>query len=192
MPRHINKLIKEIEGCVELSDEHMDHCQGLLHDQFPKIGGFQAMSVMAAARRSIIGTPDNIFIQLLHIRERHHWICVSNSDSTCRPGEVAAYDSLLQPQPKATNFMTMQLASLLYHSGPTITVRWANVSQQVNNLDCGVHAIAVATSLCYGIMPETCTWETATFRQHLADCIRTSKLTPFPFRCQREKIPDIL
>ena len=49
---------------------------------------------------------------------------------------------------------TAQIASYACHHGPQLTIVSNSVQQQGNGVDCGVYAIAFASSLEYGSNPE--------------------------------------
>ena len=50
--------------------------------------------------------------------------------------------------------VTAQIASYACHHGPQLTTLSKSVQQQGTGVDCGVYAIAFATSLEYGSNPE--------------------------------------
>ena len=52
--------------------------------------------------------------------------------------------------------------------------------EQAGFSDCGVLAIAVATSLCFGEDPTVARWEQAKMCAHLITCLEAEKMTPFP------------
>jgi hypothetical protein len=54
------------------------------------------------------------------------------------------------------------------------------MQEQAGLSDCGVLAIAVATSLSFGEGPTVVRWEQAKMRPHLIECLETEKMTPFP------------
>ena len=58
------------------------------------------------------------------------------------------YDSLKKKH--ISKDVTAQIASYAYHPGPQLTILSKSVQQQGNGVDCGVYAIAFATSLKYG------------------------------------------
>lgn len=66
--------------------------------------------------------------------------------------------------------------------------------RQRNGFDCGVFAIAFATSLAHGEDPSKLTYVLSQLRKHLAACMELERLTPFPSKISadnegiREKI----
>ena len=57
-----------------------------------------------------------------------------------------------------------QTCALMFPTNDAVDVRFIDVEQQTNNSDCGVHAIAVTTSLSSQSMCHT-------LKQQLVDCI---------------------
>eukprot|EP00731_Ephydatia_muelleri_P000953 Em0001g953a len=64
-----------------------------------------------------------------------------------------------------------QICALMHSSQPMITVHHANVDKQKNGHDCGVYAIAFATSLCYGQDVMSIHYDNHKMRQHLVECL---------------------
>lgn len=62
--------------------------------------------------------------------------------------------------------------------GDSIEVTIAPVQRQMNGSDCGVFAVAFATSILYGRNPEQCCYTKV--RGHLSGCLRQGVITPFP------------
>ena len=55
-----------------------------------------------------------------------------------------------------------------------------NNQKQQGFRDCGLFAIANATSLCFGDDPTFLEFEKNEMRQHMLDCIEKGQMTPFP------------
>ena len=122
------------------------------------------------------------FVQILH--SESHWVTVSTI-GTQHP-TVRVYDSLYTSLPASTK---VQIAALLQTEEKSIKLEWANVQKQPNGSDCGVFAIAFATALCHGQMPEERFFDVTQLRQHLHDCIDKDHMDPFPARrrkCQKK------
>ena len=47
------------------------------------------------------------------------------------------------------------------------------------SIDCGVFAVAFATSLCTGDSPATITYHQPSLRRHLMECLERQTITPF-------------
>lgn len=72
------------------------------------------------------------------------------------------------------------MAYLLMTKSKCVALKWADMQKQIGSNDCGLFAIAVATSLCYGILPQDCAWDQGKMRQHLSECFKQGQLTLFP------------
>ena len=88
-------------------------------------------------------------VQILN-ESNTHWLCVSTIG--CQPDEVSIYDSKLR-KTKVHPQVTKQIASLRHTKGPQLKLRVMHSQGQSGGNDCGLFAIATATSLCYGIPP---------------------------------------
>ena len=116
------------------------------------------------------------FVQILNL-QGNHWITVSNVG--CQPGHINMYDSLHM---KLSKDLKKLIADLLQHPGRTITVTHCNVQWQSGGSDCGVFAIAFATSICAGQDPTMKVFDQKKMRKHLITCLENAKMTPFPER----------
>ena len=57
---------------------------------------------------------------------------------------------------------------------------YAPVQQQTNASDCGLFAIAFATSLVFGYDPQDINFDTTRMHAHLVACFRAGAITQFP------------
>ena len=118
---------------------------------------------------------NNEFIQILFTGQIH-WICIININ--CAHGSVKVYDNLYT---SLTPLTKLQIADLLQiQQSKKIDVLIQPVVAQTNSVDCGMYAIAYATSLCFGDDPCLLKFNGRNIRQHLWKCILAGKLTPFP------------
>ena len=53
---------------------------------------------------------------------------------------------------------------------------------QEGTYDCGLFAVAYATSAAHGQDPAKCTYDQKQIRQHLYRCLCNGKITPFPLK----------
>ena len=67
---------KLIEGNEILSDQSTNLAMGLIHEQFPHIGGLADSSTGKCQQFDIVSR-ENGYIQILHAGSMH-WICVAN------------------------------------------------------------------------------------------------------------------
>ena len=108
-------------------------------------------------------------MQLLHTGQ-DHWVCVSSVGFP--PGTVKLFDSLYHDM--ISQEVEDQVKDLLADSFQKL--EYAPSQQQTNGRDCGVFAIALATSLT----PQDMTFDIAKMRPHLVACLRAGAMTQFP------------
>ena len=174
----ISKLLPTIYSGEWLTDEHIDNAQAILAKHFPYIGGLQAVWVFISEGCQSLGTPEQEFIQIINV-SGNHWITVSNIGNP--KDTITIYDSLyadVSPSYKAK--FLRQIAYMLMATSSHITLQWAEVQKQKGTSDCGLFAIAAATSLCYGVLPQYCSWEQEKMRDHLVTCFKRGDFTLFP------------
>ena len=88
-----------------------------------------------------------------------HWVCVANaSENKSHNGECKLYGSLSNV--KISLDVAKQIASFSFCDLPKILVEIKGVQQQTNSVDCGLFAIAFATSLAFGEDPANVTYIT--------------------------------
>ena len=168
----ITILQKENEWLV---DDHIDHAQGLLLEQFPNMHGLQNRMLFGTPDACLVGTPACDFVQILNLGG-NHWICVSTLG--CAPGHIDIYDPLY------TGFTTPtllnEIARMLHTDCPQMTMCWQVCSKQSGGSDCGLFAVAFATAICYSINPSTLVFSQSGMRNHFIHCIHDKKMTLFP------------
>ena len=120
------------------------------------------------------------FIQILHNGD-NHWITVSTVG--LHPSHISVYDSLYTSLSK---FTKDHICALLHTAKPMISVQFMNVQRQCNSYDCGVYAMAYATSLCCGEDVSGIEYDNQKMRGHLLSCLEIGKITTFPSK-QRDK-----
>lgn len=59
------------------------------------------------------------------------------------------------------------------------------IQQQDNSVNCGVFAIAYATSILNGENPEKLVFDSEKLRQHLISCFCSGTIKPFPSQLKR-------
>ena len=107
------------------------------------------------------------FVQVLNVAASH-WILISTIN--CPPGVVNVYDSGGR---YTTSRNKKEIAALLQTGKDTITLHYMNVQHQVGVSDCGLFALAFATSLCHAIDPTE------------NDCMECKFNLPSPSSCSR-------
>ena len=73
-----------------------------------------------------------------------------------------------------------QVAAVLQTSQANFEMRHVDVQHQVRGSDCGLFALAFASSLCSGLDPFACNYNQAQMHSHLLKCFEKLEITPFP------------
>lgn len=160
-----------------LGDEHIDHAQYLLGSSFPSISGFQSTIVFDSKNCVHVKVPQASFIQILNVHS-NHWLTVSNFH--CHSNTIKIYDSMNSQKLETFGKFNYQVAALLDCQSSSFRVEYANTKQQEGSSDCDLFAVACATSLCFGLSPETPNFNQGEMRSHLANCFLEGKLQSFP------------
>ena len=113
------------------------------------------------------------FVQIMHTRNSH-WVCVGSLG--CTDGHVNLYDSLYHNV--IDDEVKFQVSNLV---GPDnfIGLNVIPVQQQRNGSDCGIFAVAFATCLVLGILPESVQFDLSKMRSHLHSCLKKCVLEVF-------------
>ena len=176
-----------------LTDESINIAQNLLLSQFPKISGFQDTVIGKTQQFEIIKS-DEPFIQNLHAGSLH-WVCVANMNKNKKNNEECQlFDSLSSGT--VCSDVAKQIAAFMYCMSSEILVEVMPVQQQNNSVDCGLFAIAFATSLAFSQNPVHITFDKRQLRQHLVRCLEDEIMTPFPgkpkfSKCSKLRISNI-
>jgi len=140
-----------------LNDKHIHAAQQLLKKQHPQVAGLQNTILQCTSTFDVQGR--NEFVQCLNLGG-NHWITISTLK--CPPAVVCVYDSLhyqLSPLVKKT------VADLLQTEKEHIIIQSTQV--QEGGSDCGLFAIATATTLCHGESPVDLEYDQSSMRSHL-------------------------
>lgn len=106
------------------------------------------------------------FVQI--INTGLHWVCLSTTG--CQNGLVKVYDSLGITSSATAIWNACQMA-------------YQKLQQQKGSSDCGLLAIAFATSLCFGDNPPSIKYALSHFQKQMKECPRTAqRLKPWSQR----------
>lgn len=166
-----------------LDDSIITASQSILKQQFPEVNGLQPP--ILGESFSMEPQP-NGFVQIVCIRG-NHWICLSST--RCQPSTVYVYDSL---HGKLDAHTKKVVADLMQSKADQIEIRYADVQRQSGGSDCGLFALAFATTLCFGENPETISYTQSAMREHLLSCIEKGQLLKFPQRARRRPKPALI
>ena len=145
--------------------------QVLLQKINPLIEGFQRPTLGPVRNFNVVSGE---FVQLLHTGH-NHWVCVSSIG--CLPGTVRLFDSLYHDiisQEVEDQVKDLVLADSFQK------LEYAPCQQQRNGSDCGVFAIAFATSLVFGSNPQNLNFDITKMRPHLVACLQAGLMSQFP------------
>ena len=117
------------------------------------------------------------FVQILNAYGSY-WLTIANIG--CLPGQVCVDDSL--PGGDIGSRTRKQIASILATNEKKITVCFPTVQTQCGGSDCGLFALAFATSLCSSENPSTVSYIQHSLRSHLLSCLQNRAITLFPRR----------
>ena len=156
-----------------ITDESINIAQNLLSSQFPQLKGLENSTLGPINGFSVFRDQ---FIQVLHTGSAH-WICTSNMN--CPKNTISYYDSLCTGRPALA--IKQQIAQFMHSSDPNITINIIPVQQQKSRTNnCGLFALAYATSLAFGEDPASILYDEQSLRKHLLGCIDNNSMTPFP------------
>ena len=161
----------------ELTDTIIDASQQLLKKCFPHVSGFQSVCCGLTMNFAV---ECGEFVQVLH-NGRKHWLTVSTLGT--RHPIVHVYDSMYA---LASTTTKAQVAALLHSTLPSIQLSFMSVQMQSGGTDCGVFAIAFATSFALGKPPGQFHFDQQKMRQHLFNCLELRKIERFPYSKLRQ------
>ena len=162
-----------------LSDKHINLAQELIKKQHPNIMGLKSTLLLQQGSYCYTeAEQQNHFIQVIHINfEAHgnsgHWIVASNVGGEV--AEVTVYDSLSNTANKYTKDLLKRLLK-------NTTIKIFVVRPQIQNgyNDCGLFALAFATSLANGEDLSNIKYDQSLMRKHLQVCFENKELNSFP------------
>ena len=169
-----------------LTDNHISAAQTLLKDQFPHIDGLQPPTLSETEEWSVLLSEG---VQILNDPSKKHWICVSTVG--CPTNVINLYDSLKSS--RASPNTVCQIANFFHCQNSSFTIQGISSKTQSGTADCGLFAIATATSLCFEQPPASILWDQSEMCKHLGKCFEKKKLEPFPgWPLERFKEEDII
>ena len=164
---------KMIKSGGWLSDEIVDAGQKLLKSMYPHIQGLQEVALGMVLSYSIAKSE---FIQIMNTG-KHHWVTVSNIN--CNYEEIRVYDCA---SGGPTSSLLNQIASIICTPKDIIKLTYMDVQMQQGCDDCGLFAIAFATSLARGEQPGSFFYEQKAMRKHLIESLEKQTITAFPIQ----------
>ena len=154
-----------------INDKLINCGMELLKLRYPHIKGLQDCTLSDTLNFESI---DGEFVQILNC-DRKNWICVSTVG--CQPGKVNVFDSMrIGEIPLSTK---EAIASLLGTTRKSISLI-VDVQQQSNSYDCGLFALAYASSICDGVDPTTINYKQYNLHPHFLKCLMKGEYHNFP------------
>ena len=117
--------------------------------------------------------PNHNKLQIIHCSEKDHWITATTIG--CEVGVIKVYDSLYITLDKPPNIVL----AIFYSKDQLFKNRVIHPQKQNGGSDCGVYAIAFATSIAISHKVDM-KFDQARMRAHLVSCIEKRELLLFP------------
>ena len=158
---------KTIRNREKLNDKHINFAQRLLKEQFPHLNGLRLTLLQNIPHDQ----PTSNAIQVIHVRD-DHWIVAAT-----KPGakSVQVYDSLFS----ALDQVAIDVIKINFCCSAS-AIQMLTIQKQTNATNCGLFAIAVATSIAFGENPSERTYQENYMHKHLLKCFEQFSLIPFP------------
>ena len=157
---HLKKVTKPMYW---LSDLEVNGAQALLNQQYPACEGLEDTCLSHQAQFSVQGGE---LLQIFNVNG-NHWVLFSTIG--CVPGKVKVFDSLYRHLHVET---CSAIAGLLCSPLEEIQVEMPRTQRQTNGSDCGLFAIAFATSILHGEDPCQEAYDVFKMRTHLGQCLK--------------------
>ena len=171
---------KSLDSGEWLNDAVIKASQDLLKERYTDVDGLQSPALGPILQFHVQRTK---FVQILHIMG-NHWVTVSNI-RCCEPATIQVFDSMRnQDLPSQA---ISQIAAIMWVEKPNIVLEFVPVQKQDGDSDCGLFAIAFATSLCAGNNPAEYAYIQDKLRNHLRQCLENRKVTEFPSQPRKIK-----
>ncbi len=177
--------VEQLTKTNRLSSGFINRAMQMLSQQHPDIGGLYCCT-LGASLEYPQATGDK-WMQIIHDGS-NHWVLASKGFSKTDRDHVMVYDSSAGDLSEwKCDHVVSCMSSLLKTSKKEMIYIIKSCQQQGNGYDCGVFAIAFATSLANGIDPATLLYNPDTMRTHLDSCMKSGVLLPFPSTTSRIK-----
>ena len=153
----------------KLSDKHINLAQRILKIEFPKINGLQLTLLQDKPHKE----PTDNALQIFHTGG-DHWVCATTIGTSGK--KVLVYDSAYT----RWDDTAVCLLKKQFRCSSSNIVIVKSVQKQHGGKECGLYAIANATSVAFGKDPSKMTYREAVMREHLFHCFSEEKLEIFP------------
>ena len=151
-----------------LTDKHINFAQRLLKLSFPKINCLRLTVLQDKEHKE----PTTNSIQILHVN-RNHWVCAA---TTAKGKQVHVYDSSFGSWDQ-TSYKALQAQFRC----STCNINFVKgVQKQTGAIDCGLFAVANATTIAFKGDPSQTRYDQSLMCQHLLNCFITKTMKSFP------------
>ena len=147
-----------------MNDKHVSFAQNVLKFQFSENEGLKPTILQGRFKF----TSSKHIVQILYVHG-DHWVTISNLK--CDASKIIVYDSVYFHVDQEVK----DLISNLFDRDMS-----KEMPKQKGGSDCGVYAIAVATTLLHGTKIEK--YKRTLMRPHIVRCFENFQLTTFPVR----------
>ena len=154
----------------ELCDMHVNALQNVVKSIFSHVGGLQS-TLLQYKYAITTNKPGNPLLQIIHIRNCHWATLYVGGD------DIRLYDSAYTSLSEDT--ITV-IAQLIRYSGKAFNIKIMNVAKQTGSVDCALYSIAMLVYLSLGTDPTELAYNHTELRPHLAMCLESVTVTPFP------------
>ena len=151
-----------------LTDKHINFAQRLLKLSFPEINLLRLTVLQDKEHKE----PTTNSIQILHVNG-NHWVCAA---TTAKGKQVNVYDSSFGKWDQAS-YKALQTQ---FHCSSCNINFVKDVQKQIGTTDCGLFAIANATTIAFKGDPSQTSYDQSLMRDHLLNCFITKTMKPFP------------
>jgi hypothetical protein len=163
--------------------------EDLLKCCFPHLNGLQ--STVYQLERNLKNTDS--LLQIIHVNE-NHWSVIStcttpSHECTKECFSLDYYDSVYSRLPETAEDIISFLLS--QNSFLKVNVNCVTLPKQTGTTDCGLYAIAIATSIAHNIDPNTQVFQQNEMRHHLINCIENKRMEVFPVKRTRHLLNNI-
>ena len=147
-----------------LTDEHIDHGQWLIPEQYPHAKGLHSLLAFQN-KQPKVESRLNDFVQIPNV-SGSRWVTATNMG--CESGKVKVYDSLhTKLSNKHKEDLYSCLASMLHTTSENMVIEWPSM---------------VKISLCNSDDPGSQAYDQSVMREHLALCFECGELAAFPVK----------
>ena len=153
----------------KLTDKHMNLAHRILKLNFPNINGLRLTLLQDKAHKE----PTDNALQIFHTGD-DHWVCATTIGTSGK--KVLVYDSAYTRWDDAAVCL---LKRQFRCSASNITIV-KGVQKQLGDKECGLYAIANATSVAFGKDPSKMAYQESVMREHLYQCFSRETLEVFP------------